>query len=67
MKTLKQVLAVASVALLLAGCATNHSNSGGMGNGSETGTTEAPMGPNGSVGPGNPLGVGPGSGLTPGN
>ena len=75
MKTIKCILTLAAAAALLTGCATNRSNTGAMGDDREVGTvassdydepgasSQLPMGPNSSVGPGNPFGLGPGSGL----
>ncbi len=72
MKLNHRLLVFTAAVALLAGCATNdHQNSGAMGNDSETGygsageapvtpVHAAPMGPNGSVGPGNPFGAGSG-------
>ncbi|MDB6021816.1 MAG: hypothetical protein JWQ04_1673 [Pedosphaera sp.] len=63
----------ASAALLLAGCATNHDNTGAMGDQREVGTAASrdndfesapaplPQGQNGSIGRGNPFGLGPGN------
>lgn len=80
MKTMKRMFLVMGVAALLSGCATrDRDDMGGVGNyndvgygaGASTDTTPAPsqtlpMGPNSSVGPGNPLGIGVGStGLQP--
>ena len=76
MKTMKHIILLAGAAALLAGCATrDRDDMGGVGNyndisygaGASTYTPPLPpsetlpMGPNGSVGQGNPLGIGVGS------
>jgi hypothetical protein len=55
-RILKQLLVLAGGVILLAGCATN--GTGGAGNDYEMTRPVAISGPNGSVGPGNPLGIG---------
>jgi hypothetical protein len=54
-KILKKLLVFSGGVILLAGCATNQ---GGVGNDTESTRPQAISGPNGSVGPGNPLGIG---------
>jgi hypothetical protein len=75
MKIMKHLLVVAASAGLLAGCATDRDNAGGVGNQSQVGAggisssgywtpppyVQHPTGPNGSIGPGNPFGLGPGN------
>ena len=80
MKTMKRILLIAGAAALLAGCATrDRDDMGGVGNYNDVGygagtsaepvlppSETLPMGPNTSVGQGNPLGLGVGSsGLQP--
>ncbi len=70
MQIKKTLLISAALSLLLAGCATNRNSTGGMGSGTEqsggSGNSyiapqgrQAPTGPNGSIGNGNPFGLGP--------
>ncbi len=57
-KLLKKLLIALGTAALLAGCATGR---GGMGNNEDMIPNTAP---NGSINPGNPLGLGTGTGMT---
>lgn len=73
MRIMKYLLAVLASAALTAGCASDRTNAGGTGysynSAGGSGNSyvapvhprQAPMGPNGSIGPGNPFGAGPGN------